>query len=137
MYGKDCNVLFIYSYLHWLVVNSAKAILHRIDLRNTSVSTKVTVWSRIGLTTDLESLNLSSALLLDPQTGNLLLSDADNGDIVNCSVVDDTCVTLISADSWQPQLGCDGTGMTFPTTFIAAAITFNHLRFSCTFNCSK
>ena len=77
------------------------------------MSTKLTVPSRIGMTTDLESLNLSSALVLDPQTGNLLLSDADSGDIVNCSVVDDTCVTLISADSLQPQLGCDGTGMTF------------------------
>ena len=78
-----------------------------------SVNTNLTVQSYIGLAKDLEPLNLSSALLLDPLTGNLLLSDADSGDIVNCSVVDDTCVTLVSADSWQPQLGCDGTGITF------------------------
>jgi hypothetical protein len=88
-------------------VNSANASLHRIDLRN---YTKLTVQSHIGY------LNLSSALLLDPLTGNLLLSDANSGDIVNCSVVDDTCVTLVSADSWQPQLGCDGTGITFSAT---------------------
>ena len=80
------------------------------------MNTNLTVQSRVGSTTDLESLNLSSALLLDPLTGNLLLSDADSGDIINCSVVDDTCVTLVGADSWQPQLGCDGTGIIFPPT---------------------
>jgi hypothetical protein len=112
----------VYSYLHWLVVNSVNASLHRIDLRNVSdsVNTKLTVQSRIGLTTDLqlESLNLSSALLLDPLTGNLLLSDANSGDIVNCSVVDDTCVTLVSADSWQPQLAAvmAQVAITFHTT---------------------
>ena len=95
-------------------MNSANASLHQINLRNISMSTNLTIQSHVGSAIDLESLNLSSALLLDPLTGNLLLSDADSGDIVNCSVVDDTCVTLVSADSWQPQLGCDGTGIAFP-----------------------
>ena len=91
-------------------MNSANASLHRIDLRNATLSAEVNVRSRTGQATDLESLTLSSALVLDPLTGNLLLSDAISGDIVNCSVVDDTCATLISADSWQSQLGCNDTG---------------------------
>lgn len=107
------QIFTIYSYLHWLVVNSANASLHQINLRNISMSTNLTIQSHVGSVVDLESLNLSSALLLDPLTGNLLLSDADSGDIVNCSVIDDTCVTLVSADSWQSHLGCDGTGITF------------------------
>ena len=102
---------FIYSYLHWLVVSSAETTLHRMDLRNTSMTSRLTVQqSGSGLTTDLRSLNLSPALLLDPQTGNLLLSNTDNGDIVNCSVVSETCITLINASTLQPQPDCGGIG---------------------------
>ena len=84
-----------------------------MNLRNTSSSSRLTIQSGSVLTTDLRSLNLSSALLLDPLTGNLLLSDADSGDIVNCSVVDEACVTLISANALQPQPDCGGTGKAF------------------------
>ena len=79
----------------------------------------------MGLSTDLMSLNLSSALLLDPLTGYLLLSDVDSGDIVNCSVVDSICVTLISANTLEPQLGCDGTGITFSIHLCNHNITIN------------
>ena len=81
-----------------------------MNLRNTSLSGRLTIQSGSRLTTDLRSLNLSSALLLDPLTNNLLLSDADSGDIVNCSVVDESCATLISANALQPQPDCGGTG---------------------------
>lgn len=79
-----------------------------MDLRNTSLTSRLTVQQSGsgGLTTDLRSLRLSSALLLDPQTGNLLLSNADNGDIVNCSVVSETCTILISAVTLQSQPNC-------------------------------
>ena len=108
------NAIFIlYSYLHWLVADSAETNLHRMNLRNTSSSGRLTIQSGSGLTTDLRSLNLSSALLLDPLTGNLLLSDADSGDIVNCSVVDESCAVLVSANTLQPQSGCGGTGKAF------------------------
>ena len=59
---------------------------------------------------DILSLNLSSALLLDPHSGNLLLSDFDSGDIMNCSVTDSICTVLIDASSLQPHQSCDGTG---------------------------
>ena len=94
-------------------MDSAETNLHRMNLRNTSSSSRLTVQSGSGLTTDLRSLNLSSALLLDPLTSNLLLSDADSGDIVNCSIVDETCVTFISANTLQSQPGCGGTGKAF------------------------
>ena len=84
-----------------------------MNLRNTSLSSRLTIRSGSGLTTDLRSLNLSSALLLDPLTSNLLLSDADSGDLVNCSVVVEACVTLISANTLQPQPDCGSTGKAF------------------------
>ena len=111
MQSRFINVCFIYSYLHWLVESSAETSLHRMDLRNTSLTSRLTVQqSGSGLTTDLRSLSLSPALLLDPQTGNLLLSNADNGNIVNCSVVSETCTTLINAGTLQPQPDCGGIG---------------------------
>ena len=82
-----------------------------MNLRNTSSSSFLTNQSGNGLTTYLRSLNLSSALLLDPLSGNLLLSDADSGDIVNCSVVDESCATFIRARTLQPQPDCGGTGI--------------------------
>ena len=60
---------------------------------------------------DLVSLNLSSALLLDPHSGHLLLSDVDSGDIVNCSATDGVCVTLVDASNLQPQDSCGSTGI--------------------------
>ena len=84
-----------------------------MDLRNTSVISRLTVQQSGSRLTDLRSLRLSSALLLDPQTGNLLLSDADSGDIVNCSVISETCSTLVSASMVQPQPACGGTGTAF------------------------
>lgn len=61
-------------------------------------------------TNDFLSLNLSSALLLDPHSGNLLLSDLDSGDIVNCSVTDTVCATLISGSINGDLQPCNGTG---------------------------
>ena len=82
-----------------------------MDLRNTSLTSRLTIQqSGSGLTTDLRSLSLSPALLLDPQTGNLLLSNADSGDIVNCSMVSETCITLVNAGTLQPQPDCGGIG---------------------------
>ena len=110
-----------------------------MNLRNTSSSSRLTIQSGSGLTTDLRSLNLSSALLLDPLTGNLLLSDADSGDIVNCSVVDEACVTLISANALQPQPDCGGTGKAFANHIYGydIAVSFFFFRLACTFYCSK
>ena len=93
------------------MVNSTETSLHQINLRNTSSSSILTLQSHFGMTGVLRPLNLSSALLLDPQSGNLLLSDADSSDIVNCSVVDGVCITLINANTLQPQPGCAGTGI--------------------------
>ena len=84
-----------------------------MDLRNTSVTSRLTVQQSGSGLTDLRSIRLSSALLLDPQTGNLLLSDADSGDIVNCSVISETCSTLVSTSMVQPQPACGGTGTVF------------------------
>ena len=74
--------------------------------------------SQFGMFEVLRPLNLSSALLIDPHTGNLLLSDTDSGDIVNCSVVDGVCSTLIDADTLQPQPGCDGIGKVYFVIFL-------------------
>ena len=103
----------VYSYLHWLVVSSMETSLHRMDLRNMSVTSRLTVQQSGSGLTELRSLPLSSALLLDPQSGNLLLSNADSGHIVNCSVVSETCTTLINADTLQAPPNCGGTGTAF------------------------
>lgn len=85
--------------------------LHHINLRNVSASNMLVAQSRKRRqSNDVVSLNLSSALLLDPHSGNILLSDFDNGDIMNCSVTDGTCTVLIDASSLQPHQSCDGTG---------------------------
>lgn len=61
----------------------------------------------------LVSLSLSSALHLDPHSGNLLLSEVNNGDIVNCSIIDGVCSVLVDGGSWQPHLHCGGTGIVY------------------------
>ena len=85
--------------------------LHHLNLRSVSVSNMLVAQSRMRRqSNDVVSLNLSSALLLDPHSGNILLSDFDNGDIMNCSITDGTCTVLIDASSLQPHQSCDGTG---------------------------
>ncbi len=75
------------------------------------MTSRLTVQQSGSGLTDLRSLRLSSALLLDPQTGNLLLSDADSGEIVNCSIISENCTTVVSAGI-VPACG-GGTGTAF------------------------
>jgi hypothetical protein len=75
------------------------------------MTSRLTVQQSGSGLTDLRSLRLSSALLLDPQTGNLLLSDADSGEIVNCSIISESCTTLVSIGT-VPACG-GGTGRAF------------------------
>ena len=99
-------------YLHWLVTDVNGTSLHQMNLRNVSSSSVVVVASRVRRQTNqIASLNLSSALLLDPHNGNLLLSDLDTGDIVSCNVSNGACNVLVSPGSVQPQQNCGGTGM--------------------------
>ena len=102
---------FFFRYLHWLVVDKNETSLYHINLRNVSASNMLIAQSRMRRQSiDMASLNLSSALLLDPHSGNILLSDFDNGDIMNCSITDGTCTVLVDASSLQPHQSCDGTG---------------------------
>ena len=85
--------------------------LHQMNLRNVSSISVVVVASRVRRQTNqIASLNLSSALLLDPHSGNLLLSDLDTGDIVSCNVSSGACDVVVSPGDLQPQQSCGGTG---------------------------
>ena len=87
--------------------------LHQVNLRNATFSGRLIVRSHMRRqTSDLSSINPSSALLLDPHSGNLLLSNVENGDIVNCSVTDGICAVLVSGNNsnWQPPQSCGDTG---------------------------
>ena len=81
-------------------------------------------------------LDLSSALLLDPHSGHLLLSDLDSGDIVNCSATNGVCVTLVNTSNLQPQDTCGGTGMMCVYSFIVVICDYLY-RLTCNFNCSE
>ena len=85
--------------------------LHQMDLRNVSSNSVVIVRSRLRRQTNqISSLNLSPALLLDPHSGNLLLSDMDSGDVVNCTVSDGVCDILVSPGDWATPQECSDTG---------------------------
>ena len=85
--------------------------LHQMDLRNVSSNSVVIVRSRLRRQTNqISSLNLSPALLLDPHSGNLLLSDMDSGDVVNCTVSDGVCGILVSPGDWATPQECSDTG---------------------------
>ena len=102
------------------MVDTNETSLHQVNLRNSSVQNLIIKSRTRRQTSDLSLINPSSALLLDPQSGNLLLSDIENGDIVNCSVINGACTVLVSASNsnWQPPGICGGTGEIYPMCVI-------------------
>ena len=98
-------------YLYWTIVNDSSNSLYQLNLQNPSMSSPFTVpSSSISKRQATPTLSLTPALALSPRTGRLWVCDANSGDILSCSPVDDSCTVEVEAAA----LGRNDIGKSFP-----------------------